>query len=190
MPYNIAAKHKFVTLLSVMGAVLLFVAGCSEQGEKPYPVATTEVGPYPVSTTEITDVQVVPVPQNSPLPPYAFATSDAGFATLHGRLVVLDPLSILPAPGDSVYLVPLDADAPLVTIPPFDPSAVPQAEVDERTGAFVFTNIEPGRYAVVVITMGGNQMPTHRMDDNNLAIIDVVDADRDRTVELGDISLP
>ena len=121
--------------------------------------------------------------------PYDFRESDPGFATLHGNMVVLDPLTILPGIDDAIYLVPMPEED-LTTIPQFIEGEVPQAEVDERTGKFVFTNIKPGTYAVVVLSKGGTQFPTHKMADNTYAIFTIDQADIDRIVELGSISVP
>ena len=132
-----------------------------------------------------------PAQNNETLAPYEFAESEPGFITLAGKLVVRDPTSMLPAPDDSIYLVPVGAEGQGVTgIPQFTPGEVPQADVDERTGEFVFINIEPGKYAVVVITMGGAQIPTRSMEDGNYAINTFTEEDIDQIVELGSLSLP
>jgi hypothetical protein len=121
--------------------------------------------------------------------PYDFRESDPGFATLHGHMVVLDPLTILPASNDAIYLAPMPEED-LTTIPQFIEGEVPQADVDERTGEFVFTNIKPGTYAVVVLSKGGTQFPTRKMADNTFAIFTIDQADIDNIVELGNLSIP
>jgi hypothetical protein len=124
------------------------------------------------------------------LEPYDFKVSDPGFITIKGYLVVFDPSTTLPDPNDAIFLVPMPEDAGVVTIPPFTVGEVPQAEVDERTGNFVFTNIEPGQYAVVVLTMGQAQMPARYVDDGSLAIIKFSEADRDQVIKLEYIGIP
>ena len=76
------------------------------------------------------------------------------------------------------------------TIPPFSVGEVPQADVNEITGEFVFTDIQPGRYAVVVLSQSGAQIPARDYEEGNFAIITIVDKDIDRTVELGYLSFP
>lgn len=142
------------------------------------------------ASPEIIEIQVTAPAIQPTLEPYDFATSEPNFATLHGRLIVLDPLSILPGDDDAIFLVALDADAPVTTIPSFEEGSVPQADVDERTGEFVFINIPPGRYAVVAVTMNGTQIPVRKMDDQSLAIFDITESDMNQKVELGDVTLP
>lgn len=157
----------------------------------------------PQTNTGVTDIQVTVAPTvgstgakstRPPIPtmePYNFKPSDAGTVTLHGHLAVLDPVTILPGPDDAIYLVPMnDTGDGATTIPQFTVGEVPQAEVDERTGEFTFQNIQPGRYAVVVLTKGGSQIPAKMMDTGSLAIITVDKASIDQTVELGTLRLP
>ena len=128
---------------------------------------------------------------NPTLEPYEFATSRSGFITLHGLLVVRDPLTILPGPDDAIFLVPMDSEGEGVTaIPQFKVGEVPQADVDERTGEFVFIDIDPGRYAVVVLTKGGSQIPTRNMDDGIYSIITFTVEQQGQSIELGNLSLP
>ena len=132
------------------------------------------------------DVQVAIA---SPTPkPYPFDTSEPGTATIHGMLLVLDPMSMVPAPDDAIYLVPLkDAE---MSIPQFVMGEVPQAEVDETIGEFMFTNIQAGSYAVVVVTKGGAQIPSRFYQTGNYAIFTVNPDQMDTVIELGQLSLP
>lgn len=121
--------------------------------------------------------------------PYQFKTSEPGTVSVHGTLAVLDPMSLVPAPDDAVFLVPI-ADVGISTIPEFTVGSVPQAEVDESTGEFMFTNLQPGQYAVVVITKGGAQIPTRFYESGNFAIFTLDSSQIDTTVELELLSLP
>ena len=169
-----------IIILSGIASLLISV-GCQ-------PAATETV----IIETVITEAQsTVPAQSNTAMEPYDFAVSDAGYITLHGLLVVRDPLSMLPAPDDAIYLVPVGAEGQGVSgIPQFTPGEVPQADVDERTGEFVFINIEPGKYAVVVLTKGGAQIPTRSMEDGSYSIITFSEDSVDQFVELGSLSLP
>jgi hypothetical protein len=132
-----------------------------------------------------------PGPGNPTMEPYEFATSRSGYITLHGQLVVRDPLTILPGPDDAIYLVPMDSEGEGVTgIPQFTVGEVPQADVDERTGEFLFIDIEPGKYAVVVLTKGGSQIPTRNMDDGTYSIFTFTVEQQNQSIELGSLSVP
>ena len=145
-----------------------------------------------VSQSEVVQIQIATKPAIPTMEPYEFATSKTGYATLQGKLIVLDPQSILPAPDDAIYLVELDPAAPISNIPQFDKNddEAPQADVDERTGEFVFINIQPGRYAVVAVTKAGTQFPTRKFEDGSYSIFDILEADMDQVVDLSDLTLP
>ncbi|MCB9135603.1 MAG: hypothetical protein H6636_09260 [Anaerolineales bacterium] len=152
-----------------------------ENGSESYPPPSNANG-YPYPPTAAT--------QTPPYEPYVFKTSDPGKITIHGVLIVFDLFMMAPAANDAIFLVPIPSGSTVSTIPLFTIGEVPQAEVDERTGEFYFTNIEPGRYAVVVITSADAQVPVRRADDASLAIFTVEESDRDTTVELEKITLP
>lgn len=165
----------------IISLISLTIAGCQPAATSTEIIENVVNDPQPVE----------PANNDTGFEPYEFAQSDPGYITLHGLLVVRDPTSMLPAPDDAVYLVPVGGEGQGVTgIPQFTPGEVPQADVDERTGEFVFVNIEPGKYAIVAITMGGAQIPTRSMDDGNYAIITFLEDEIDQVVELGSLSLP
>jgi hypothetical protein len=74
-------------------------------------------------------------------------------------------------------------------IPSFTIGEVPQADVDERTGEFQFTNIEPGKYIVMVLTIGNAQIPA-RTNEGNFAIVDIEESDRNQMIEVDYIRVP
>jgi hypothetical protein len=141
--------------------------------------------------TSTRDVSVVDIQVNvSPtMEPYVFKTSQPGKATVHGVLIVMDPMTLIPAPDDAIYLVPLP-EAGITTIPQFEEGTVPQADVDERTGEFVFTDIGPGQYAVVVRTKGGSQIPARDYDTHAYSIFTIDASLMDTVIELGNLSFP
>ena len=151
----------------------------NENGAYPSP-SDSNAYPYP----EGTEIEV------SPTEPFAFKTSDPGKITVHGILVVFDLFMMAPDPNDAIFLVPIPSGNAVSTIPLFTMGEVPQAEVDERTGEFYFTNIEPGRYAVVVLTNADAQVPVRNADDSSLAIFTAEESDRDTTIELDIVTLP
>ncbi|MCJ7536482.1 MAG: hypothetical protein MUO57_13205 [Anaerolineales bacterium] len=171
---------KIITLL-VGTFMLLVAAGCQPA------TTSTEI----VENVLNESPTAAPVQSSPTIEPYEFAVSESGYITLHGLLVVRDPISLLPAPDDAIHLVPVGAEGQGVSgIPQFTVGEVPQADVDERTGEFVFVNIEPGKYAVVVVTKGGAQIPTRSMEDGAYSIMTFTAAEVDQTVELGSLSLP
>jgi hypothetical protein len=121
---------------------------------------------------------------------YTFKTSDPGTITVHGDLIVLNPAAMVPASEDSIYLVPMPAEDPISTIPQFEVGKVPQADVNETNGEFVFTNLQPGQYAVVVVTAGGAQIPVRKMGTSSYVIFTLDSSQVDSTVEIGTLSLP
>lgn len=167
-----AARLSFIILLAL---VVLLVA-CN---------GTAADGTRSVS---ISNVQVTIAAPG--MEPFVFQTSEPGTITIHGLLIVLNPMSIIPAHDDAIYLVPLPTDQPVSGIPQFEIGTVPQAEVDERTGEFSFTNIQPGQYAVVVITAGGAQIPVRYREDASYAIFTLEASQADTTVELDQLTLP
>lgn len=177
-----------------------YPTSAAKESEVPYPA------PYPASTSGSAAPQTevaypVPYPGYSPnaaypgpypgspeygvaqLEPYVFKTSSPGTATLHGILLVTDPMLSRPQDEDAIYLVPLVGED-VMTIPPFKVGEVPQAEVNEVTGEFTFTDIQPGRYAVVVLTVGDAQIPARFYEKNSFAIINIEDSDLGQTIEL------
>ncbi len=145
------------------------------------PASDSNAYPYPPPSTEV---------EVKPMEPFAFKPSDPGKITLHGVLIVFDLFMMAPDPNDGIFLVPIPSGNTVSTIPLFTIGEVPQAEVDERTGEFYFTNIEPGRYAVVVLTNADAQVPARNSDDSSLAIFTVEESDRDAKIELGHVTLP
>ncbi|MBU0512075.1 MAG: hypothetical protein KKD28_00395 [Chloroflexi bacterium] len=165
---------------------LSILTGCQSAGEV---IATDQSG-----ASSTIDPYIPPASDSYPLPestptrkPYVFKASELGTVTIHGELLAMDPNN-LPDPNDAIFLVSIPDDQ-VTTIPSIVVGEVPQADVDERTFEFVFTNIEPGLYAVMVLTLGNAQIPT-RTEDGSFVIIRVEETDRDQTVELGYIRIP
>jgi hypothetical protein len=164
-----------ITILILVLIAALMMSACQESKVTPARNVTAS------------DVQIiVATPTREPFP---FKTSEPGKMTAHGMLLVLDPMTLVPAPDDAIYLVPIP-EAGISTIPQFEVGTVPQAEVDEGTGEFMFTNIQPGHYAVVVVTRGGAQIPARFFETGNFAIFKVEAGQSDTVIELGKLSLP
>lgn len=102
----------------------------------------------------------------------------------------MDPMLMFPDLDDGIFLVPMDNQVEsLTTVPQFVKGNVPQAEVDETTGDFVFTDINPGQYAVVVLTMNGQQVPARILESESLAILTLEEGD-ETIIDLNYLMLP
>ena len=145
-----------------------------------------------VSSISVSDVHVTIQPGTvSTMEPYIFKTSEPETATIHGILLVLDPQVMIPDPNDAIFMPQLsEGDESITTIPRFETGDVLQAEVDERTGEFVFVNIQPGHYAIVVLTTQGLQIPAKYHENGNLAIVIIEESDIATTIELGYLRFP
>jgi len=149
-----------------------------QPGEYPAPQsATTSPGPEMAAS--------YPTPE-----PFVFPSSKPGGITIHGTLIIKSLMMMTPGLDDAIFLVPLSTDEQIGTIPPFTVGEVPQATVDERTFEYLFADIEPGMYAIVVLTKDGIQTPAKYFENGNLAIITLEESDRDEMVEVENITVP
>jgi hypothetical protein len=158
-------------------------------GGYPAPTVALSPGAYPSIAT--VDPYFAPGGEGYPtFEPFPFKTSQPDLATVRGSIIVPDPLVLSPSPEDGVYLVPLagEEQGPF-TIPGIVKGETPQAEVDERTGDFVFTNIQPGRYAVVIVTVGGTEVPAVYFDSSNIVVVTITPSDMGKIIDLGHLSL-
>ena len=137
---------------------------------------------------EIIDIKVTV--QKQVLPTYAFRTSEPGFTTVKGEMVVRDPTVSVPDPNDAIFLVPLSTSEMVASIPPFQVGEVPQADVDETTGWFQFTDITPGTYVLMVLTIGNAQIPARPFAGSGLVVVKVKQEDIDKTIDLGKVAIP
>ena len=144
-----------------------------------------------IGDTEIKEVTIAPTSVQKT--PFVFSTSEPGTVTIHSQLLVIDPMIIAPDPKtpDPIFLVPLpDQNTSVMTIPSFEIGKVPQAEVNEATGEFVFTNIKPGRYIVMVLLISGQQVPASYYDTRNIAVVTIDSNGIDQMIELNALSVP
>lgn len=121
---------------------------------------------------------------------YVFKTSEPGLTTVKGELLVPSPNTALPDPNDAIFLVAIDTNQSVSSIPDFEIGTVPQADVDETTGKFVFTNIDKGTYVVMVLTMGGSKIPAHPFGSSEIQFVIVDDENLGKTIDVEKISIP
>jgi hypothetical protein len=136
----------------------------------------------------ITSYETTSIPVISPT--FEFPVSEPNFTTIIGELVVLNPTVALPSENDAIFLVPLIGLENVSSIPQFEVGEVPQAVVDESTGLFVFTNISPGTYIIMVETISAAQIPARKYDIEGLAIVNITDEDKNKTIDLGFLQFP
>lgn len=168
--------------------LLVLVVGCvpnqdeTTQGQPP--VSQSTVSPYVLPEVG----NSYPLPSPVPTLLYAFRQSKSGTVTVHGELLAMNP-DDLPAHDDAIFLAPISGEEQVSTIPPIVVGGTLQADVHEATGEFVFTDVEPGLYAVVVLTISNAQIPA-RMSNGSFAILKIEESDRDHTIDLGTIRIP
>jgi hypothetical protein len=121
-------------------------------------------------------------------PTQALRTSKPGYATITGRLVIVNPHTLLPADEDPLFLVVPDMTKPDYAIPPFKIGEVPRAEVDETDGRFVFTDVEPGTYLIAVMAKNGTIFRARIFSKDDLAIVKVTQSGQ--TIDVGNITYP
>ena len=108
---------------------------------------------------------------------------------LKGQLFVKDPDVAFPKADNAIYLVPLASDQTVMAVPTIDPKTAIQAKVDNKTGKFVFSNVTPGKYLMMIITINNDQMPVSTVD-GNMAVIDVTAAQLGKTIDLKNFVVP
>ena len=173
---NMVKKYLLIAILPI-----LYAFGCNQ-----IPQETAMIEVQTTETQVSTQVQAIQTEEA-----YVFKTSQPGYFTIMGRLTVIDPMLMFPDLDDGLYLVSMDGqEGDLSTIPQFEKGTVPQAEVDETTGDFTFTNIEPGQYAVVVLTMNGEQVPARFYESESLAILTLEEGDESKKLDLGYLLFP
>jgi len=144
--------------------------------------------------TETPTSVVSPLPSTSPLPkqsaqPLVYPTSTSGNATVLGTLFVMDPMIGGPKNGDSIYLVPMPEAPPsgLIVAPEVDPeNAHKVTAIDRENGQFVFTNIPPGDYHILVVTPMGT-IPVRSMDTGRIQFPTLL---VDQVLDLGHVQIP
>jgi len=187
----ILAKEIFMKKiwLCCLLVVVIILSGC---GQGKTSLSDLQVTIYPQSSYPQPGVDseiLTAYPAYPTFEPYPFKTSQPGTVTIHGILLIYNPHLARPI-EDGLFLVPLTGDETVTTIPDFQVGEVPQAEIDERTGEFFFTNVLPGRYIIVVLTTGKMRIPAFNFEDDTYVVVFVEETDIDKTIELNYIRLP
>jgi len=118
--------------------------------------------------------------------------AQSGSSEIRGRLVITDPMSLVPAKKSPLVLV---SAASKVPDPPdlvkLDLTTAPQAEVDVSTGDFRFVNIPAGRYALIIQTESGLRFVARYLPSRGVVLVNIVKgATGEEVLELGQVSFP
>ncbi len=165
--------------IAIIIIITFFLVGCMEESNTPSIVQDGAEHESEMGQQE-----------DKPIEELGKSDQDQKKITIEGRLIVKDPLMFAPDPNDAIYLVPLDSQENINTIPKFQIGEVPQAIVDERNGDFIFTNIDPGTYAIMVLTMDGKQIPARFYNQGHLAIITLDQEDLGKVIEVELLAIP
>ena len=175
--------HFIITTL----IVLLLASGCVNGEEKNE--ISESYRPDSSQTDSFTPAYIEPYPLVYPtFEPYPFKTSEPGTVTVHGTLVIYYPEFSRPIEDGLFLVASQDGINTFDGIPKIIVGETPQAEFDERTGEFYFTNINPGRYSLQVLTTGTAQVPVYNNDNTNV-ILEITDDDIDTIIELDHVKL-
>ena len=88
-----------------------------------------------------------PLPTPGPGLPDWDARPASGMANLRGSLVLTDRTILL---GELFLAKAMPTDNPEVYLLELDEKTAPRAMIDRATGQFLFTNVEPGTYGLIV----------------------------------------
>lgn len=134
-----AVEAKIVVTLVALTLLATLLMGCQESSSFMSPVSTS-----PLPSIVATDLSR-PTPTAQPL---VFPTSRPGFATLTGIALRADTRTSI---QNDLFLGEViettDPNRPIVGL---DTTEAPKAILDPNTGAFVFYDVPPGRYALVI----------------------------------------
>lgn len=123
-----------------------------------------------------------------PTPTYIHR-SRAGFATICGTLMLLNPSLVAPQ-EDGLYLVPIDTSGRTALIVPVVDQTSYKATVDEITGQFCFKDVPLGVYVMVAVTDSGSKFSVRDFETGQVMVVTVTQADLNKVIDLGITRLP
>jgi hypothetical protein len=119
----------------------LLLAGCAEK--KSEPTKDTD-SPLPASGTVVAVSSPLPTPSQS-LPGWN-AEPESGLAILRGRIEITGSTLL----GELFLVKAVPTSDPDINLLELDEERSPRASIDRSTGEFIFLDIEPGRYGLIV----------------------------------------
>ncbi len=179
------------TLVCILVFSLLAVTACSRPPEVPSVVTPSPAAeqnsnaayPYPDAEALVPTYNPYPDPAMQPATPVAppTPTADPALGMVTGRLLQGNQV----AKDVSLYLAEIKADAKgNELVASFSAGTSPRTETGSD-GSFVFVNIKPGRYAMILYT-GLNGFLMNKPETTKQPITFTVEGGK--TVELGDLA--
>lgn len=129
-------------LLAIILLSTLVTAGCSGEGED----AEGEAAQSPLATPA-GPAASSPVPTPGPGLADWDAQPAAGTANLRGRIEITEPTVLL---GELFLAKAMPTSNPDIDLLELSEKEAPRALIDRTTGEFLFVDIEPGKYGLIV----------------------------------------
>lgn len=166
----------------VFVAVLVLASSCA-------PVTPSQTSPNiteSVVKTPDSAQSVVP----TPIPTVPTPTVSPDGANVVGLLTIRDPTSMTPE-ENGLYLVPIPPSEENVSfaVPTIDEETAIQAQVDARTGEFIFTAVPAGFYVLVARSDTGLQTSLRYLETGQIVSFDVAELDYGQVIDLGRLVL-
>jgi hypothetical protein len=136
------SRGKLGLWLAMLLLASLLTAGCNGTATP----TVGEVTSSPIATPGGT-IAESPLPTPGPGLPEWNAQPAPGTSNLRGRLVITDQTILL---GELLLAKAVPTDNPEVSLLELDEKTAPRAIIDRATGEFVFSNVEPGKYGLIV----------------------------------------
>ncbi len=123
---------------------------------------------------------------------FVIKKAQGGSAEIRGKLVITDPIRLVPEKKNPIVLVRAASKVPdpsdLVKL---DLTTAPQAEVDVSTGNFRFVNIPAGRYVLVIQTENRIRFVARYLQGRQHVQVNIVDgSDGEKGIDLGQVTFP
>jgi hypothetical protein len=125
-------------------------------------------------------------------PVFVITKAQSGSVEIRGKLVITDPLRLVPEKKNPIALVRAAAKVPAPSdLVELDLTSAPQAEVDVSTGNFRFVNIPAGRYILVVQTENQMRFVARYLQGRQVVQVHIVDGvDGEKRIDLGQVTYP
>lgn len=169
---------RLVSLVVVLLIALLGV-GCGGNDEQALPTATVS-GESSTPSESVLDSPIA-TPVVGPLE--WEATPEAGKANLRGQLLITEQTALV---GELYLAAAVPTSDPDIYLLELDEKNSPRALFDRTTGDFVFLNIEPGKYGLIV----WEPMQSAPLADSETGATLYIDLSADQVHDVGTLYFP